>query len=190
MKKTILLAALFAAITAQAASFTWGTGTVSVTFDGTKLAGNATAYLVYLGTSTDTSALFSTTDEAIVGADYVTSQATSTAVRTAGRVSNSYSSTDIVNGAVYGAYIKYNDGEKDWFNFSSVTYTVSGVSLGTEALTADTFTFDFDTKTEVKVASGEKPSAGGGWFAAAVPEPSVAIMGLLGIGMLIRRRKA
>ncbi len=190
MKKSILLAAIFAAFSAQAASFTWGTDTTAVSFDGTVLAGNATAYLVYLGSSTDTTKLWTLKADEIVGATPVTSQVTSTAKRTAGRVSNSYASADIQNGNVYGAYVKYVDGDKTWFNFSATTYTVSGISLGTEALTADTFVFNFSTKSEINPAA-QTPVAGGGWYrAVAVPEPSTAMLALAGLALLIKRRRA
>lgn len=197
MKKSILAAALFAAISSQAASFNWGSGTSAVTFDGTTLAGNATAYLVFLGTGSGSVAdLWSTTSEAIVGANAVKSTATSTAKRTSGRFNSSFDGgtttvPELANGQVYGVYVTYNDGKDTWFNFSQTTYTVSGISLGNEALEAATFAFDFATKSDIDPAVAS-PSAGGGWYRAvpAVPEPSTAALALAGLAMLIKRRKA
>lgn len=194
MKKSILAAAIFAAISSQAASFNWGSGTSAVAFDGTTLAGNATAYLVFLGNGSGSVAdLWSTTSEAIVGADAVKSDVTSTAKRTAGRVSSSYgdASTNIQNGDRFGVYLTYNDGTDTWYNFSQTIYTVSGISLGNEALETATFAFDFATKSDIDPAVAS-PSAGGGWYRAvpAVPEPSTAALAIAGLALLIKRRKA
>ena len=190
MKRILTLIAVAVSMTSSAASFSWGSGTTAIAFDGTTLAGNATAYLVYLGTSTDTTKLFTLTATEIVGASSADSGLTSTSKRTAGRVVETYQDTtgQIANGATYGAYIVYNDGKKNWFNFSSTVYTVAGLEDDTSSLATANFEFNLGTKTEINPSSSS-PSAGGGWYAA-VPEPSTAMLALAGLALLIKRRRA
>ena len=200
MKKLAFILLAVIATTSQAASFAWGTGSDKVSFNGTALttsASTATGYLVLLSTG-NVSGLYSidyTSPGSITGADYVSDKVTtSTGLANAkGRISGTYSDTAIQNGQVYGMYITFTDSEgTNWYNFSSDTYTVSGVTLGNEALNAATFAFDFTTKKTI-TADGEAVTAGGGWHSInvpAVPEPSVALMGLLGLGMLLKRRRA
>ena len=194
MKKFITLIAITAATIAQAASFQWGTGTVKVSFDGTAFtsAGSSvTGYLVYLGTSTDTT--LDTSAGTIAGATSVDSKAPTTTGLAAnkGKIVNTYNDGDNGNVAVgntFGMFIKFTDSSGvDWYNFSDTVAVMSTDATG--AYEAKSFAFNFDSKSEINVKSGAAPTAGGGWYAA-VPEPSVAFMGLLGIGMLIRRRKA
>lgn len=198
MKHIITAAIAAMAISSQAASFMWSAGSV-VQFDGTTLAGNATGYLVYLGTGDSISAsdLFTvdyTAPGTITTADAAQSKDTSTG-RTAGRISSVTYKDELTGddghhvytGAKFGMFIKYNDGKKDWYNFSDTIATITTDATG--AFEAKTFSFAFDNKTEI-TSSSQSVSAGSGWYSISVPEPSVAFMGLLGIGMLIRRRKA
>ena len=192
MKKTLTLLAAFACLSAQALTFSWGTGTVNTKFDGANVA-NVTGYLVYLGSSADASWSITGVDG---GSSVQDKAATTTPPVLAGRITGSYSqnlgttigsSDTFGNGSTFGMYIVYNDGEKDWYNFSNTKYTIEGATDDRSSMTAATFSFDFSTKTEL--ASGKNASAGGGWYAA-VPEPSTAMLALAGLALLIKRRRA
>ncbi len=190
MKKAFTLLALLAATTSFGASFGWGTGTVAANFAGTTFSTadyNVTAYLVYLD-SGSTSDLWTVDGDSItVASSVMTATPTITgAARNKGKINDTYEGS-LANGQVYGMFIAYNDGEKQWYNFSSTTYTVSGYADATSTLSDAVFEFNFSSSAEVK--SGEV-SAGGGWQTVVVPEPATAALALLGIGMLIRRRKA
>ncbi len=197
MKKIAVLLAALTAFASQAASFNWGTGSVKVSFDGTALttaASTATGYLVLLtsGSASDLYTVDYTAPGSITGASSVSDkETTSTGLANAkGRIAGSYSSSGIANDQVYGMYITFTDtAGKQWFNFSSDTYTVSGVTLGNEALTAASFGFNFDSKTTI-TSSSQSPSAGGGWYSIQVPEPSTAALALAGLALLIKRRRA
>ena len=191
MKKFItMMVVALVAVSASAASFSWGTGSNYVTFDGTKITttNGAMGYLVLLtGTSLDASVI----GDAISAPSAVSTKAnTSTGLANAkGRITSIYDSTSIANGQNYGMYITYTDADgATWYNFSSTVYTVTGLMDDTTALDAATFAFDFTTKNEV--AEGDAITAGSGWYkAVAVPEPASAMLALAGVAMLIRRRK-
>lgn len=199
MKKLLAIAVLGLTVTsAHASSFLWSSAS-RAQFDGSYLSGTATGYLVYLGTSSDLSSLFTvdyTKPGTITPADSVQSKTSSTASRTSGAISQTYddaSSTggdgsQVATGNKFAMFIKYTDSAGvNWYNFSSTVATMATDATG--AYKAQSFAFDFGTKTQI-TSSSQAPTAGGGWYSIQVPEPSVAIMGLLGIGMLIRRRKA
>ena len=192
MKKFItMMVVALVAVSASAASFSWGTGTTSVSFDGTKIttANGAMGYLVLLtGTSLEASVI----EDAISAPSYVSSKAnTSTGLAaTKGRIAGQYESSDIANGQNYGMFITYNDGTDTWYNFSSTVYTVSGLADSTSSLSDAVFAFDFASQSEV--TDGDTITAGSGWVkytATAVPEPASAMLALAGVAMLIRRRK-
>lgn len=195
MKKHLTLAVLFLAGIASAASFSWTTGNTNpIKFDGTTITTGATAYLVALGTSTDSSALWSidTAAGTLSGASHVDYSAPKTTpALLAGTINKTYN--DSGSGAIavdntFGMYITYTDANNvTWYNFAESVLAASTDTAG--RYNTMTYSFDFTKKNEINVKSGEKPTAGGGWYAA-VPEPSVALMGLLGIGMLLKRRRA
>jgi hypothetical protein len=190
MKKFItMIVVALVAVSASAASFTWGTGTAKVSFGGTAVttANGAIGYLVLL---TGSSLEASVVDGIMKTPSYVDSKAnTSTGVPAVkGRITGDYDSADIANGQNYGMFITYSDGTDTWYNFSSTVYTVSGLADSTSSLDAAVFAFDFATQTTV--TDGDAVTAGGGWYkAVAVPEPASAMLALAGVAMLIRRRK-
>lgn len=197
MKKLIAMLVAVLAASTQAASFNWGTGTVKASFDGTAFTTadyTVTAYLVYLADG-DTSSMF-TVDYTAPGAiNAVVGNATAKPATTGsnankGKVKGKFDDALVANGNTFGMYLKYTDASGvSWFNFSSDTYTVSGLSTGGEVLDDAVYTFNFDSKTEIKNSS-QTVSAGGGWHSIAVPEPSTAALALAGLALLIKRRRA
>ena len=189
MKKTLSIFALAALVSsAQAVGFSWSLSAIA--FDGSTLKSDTglTASLVYLGNA---GTLASSYDVATIAStlDVVDSKSGTTSK---GAVSNSYEFNDVAdyttyNGDVYAILLSYTSDNKTYYNLSSATYTVSGIADETSSL--DTFkpaasTFSYGTKTEASTLT-----AGSGWVAA-VPEPGIACMALLGIGMMIKRRRA
>ncbi len=193
MKNAITLLAVLLMTSAQAASFQWKI--TGVAFDGTTLAGNATAYLVFLGDSSDVSSLYSidyTAPGTITPATSVSDKTTGTG-RTAGAVTMTYN--DAANGGVdgskvaignyFGAYLVYNDGTDTWYNFTTSAQSITADATG--AFEAKTFSFDYSTQTTI-TADGQTPS---GWTKInVVPEPSTAMLALAGLALLIKRRRA
>lgn len=194
MKKLLTLGIALAAISSQALSFTWSAN-ARVQFGANNFItdGSAVGYLVYLG---DSSAL-TITGISVSEATAATQASSSTGLANKrGTISATYDAlagSEIGNGGTYGAgstfgmFIKYTSDGVDWYNFSSTTYTIPAGSTDITTGLAQTFAFDFDSKTEI--SSSQNASAGGGWYAA-VPEPSTAALALAGLALLIRRRKA
>ena len=196
MKQKIILLSLIATTASFGASFVWGTGSTVSAFGSTefKTAGNVgTMNLVYLSDG-KTSSLYTVDGDALTAAtaNATATPATSGMASKKGKVSAEFDNSLVANGNVFGAYFTYNDGTDTWYNFSSTTYTVTGLNLGTETLDNAVFAFDFATKTE---AAASDVNVGGGWYkvvasSPAVPEPGTAALALLGVGMLLKRRKA
>jgi len=193
MKKTIaIIVSTLMAFGSHAASFSWGTGSTKVAFDGSTLTSGATVYLVQLSDSglNDLYTISYDAPGSITPAASVQNTAPMTTGRNVGAVSATYRDNNLANGMKYGAYITYNDGTDTWYNFSSSLYEVSGLVNGTEILST-TFAFDFGTKTEI-TADGMTPS---GWTkiniaSPSVPEPATGALALAGVALLFRRRKA
>lgn len=191
--KLLLLAILLSATISHAASFKWSAAAPAA-FDGTKLEGTAKGYLVYLGTSTSASDLFTidyTAPGTITPATSV-QNVTSGTGRAAGAISATYKDTDtgddghhVATGAHFGMFLVYNDGTDTWYNFSSTVATITTDATG--AFEAKSFAFDYSTKTTIE-SDGQTPS---GWTKInIVPEPSTAMLALAGLALLIKRRRA
>ena len=189
MKKTLSIFALAALVSsAQAVGFSWSLSAIA--FDGSTLKSDTglTASLVYLGNGGTLAASY---DIASIGStlDVVDTKSGTTSK---GAISNNYNFDDVAdyttyNGDVYAMLLTYTSGGKTYYNLSSATYTVSGIAderSSIDAFKPTAATFAYGTKTE-----GSTLTAGGGWVAA-VPEPGIACMALLGIGMMIKRRRA
>ncbi len=187
MKKTIMaIALLLMAGSTFAASVSWKiSGTDYIDF-GTDFLDDdaATVNIVYLGSSSLDSISF---------ADVVAMSAVSTdasfhtewgAIPPGKTIT-----TDTTQTGNYAAYITYLVGSDTYYNVSSSTYELTESAItaqlneGTPIPTAE---FAFSSAKNDESAT---PTKGGGWYAS-VPEPSVAIMGLLGLGMLLKRRRA
>ena len=197
--KTILAGILTVmAMASQAASLSWGTGTTAITFDGEKLSSSTKAYLVYLGSSSDLSALYTFENNAIKAANSVADAEPLTKPKLQiGRVSGTYADptatatdvgTQVADGQYFSMFITYTDtAGKTWYNFSSTAGKITGIGDDNTNLASLTFEFNFDNKNG-SVKSASQISAGGGWVA--VPEPSTAALALAGLALLLKRRRA
>ena len=194
MKKTLTMLATCFSIVANAATINWGA--TSLYYGTNKTTGNDTVgYLVYLGefdkpedvsyASIDMEALVSQQKNYSAVADY---KAPGTTTASKGKINKSVGSTALLNnigdaivdGSTYfGTVYVYTSGDE--------TFCLTG---GTHLY--DTAHYDVAASEEFSWQTDAVPSnsdsSSQGWKA--VPEPSVAIMGLLGLGMLLKRRKA
>ena len=211
MKKLAILAALsLCAIATHAATIKWSVGstlygvnndTATQAFTGTAkdtgyrsddfLTGNPAFVLVYLGvnetakTAADvTRALEDVTSGVAIKSTADASDIVTTTGRLAnlGKASNTVS-TDVDNvvGATYQVFFSYNGTLKDIY---------TDTSLSTAAGMVTTITKDPDTGI-FSASPSPLYAAGGSSTKAyvAVPEPGTAAMALLGLGLLIRRRR-
>lgn len=194
MKKFLLVALAATALQTQAATITWGLGgdvylmKAGETYTSAVLANNENApevaagsylALVYVGQGVDSFDISEITDSSVVeAADF------------------SYDDTyppfvDYDPPMIDTITTSYSDGASFgivWFNGSVFDY-VYDVEDG--AALNQTVTFnDMSDRGGGGIYSMDFSQNGGTGGILAVPEPSVALMGLLGIGMLIKRRRA
>ena len=203
MKKLLALTLVAVAISSQGVSFTWDSNKVKISFDGSTTAataGNITATLLYLGTSSSASVSDYSIANGIV-ADTVATKSSGLA-SAKGTYSKNFdngigatvggSSSTLTAGDYFTVLLTYTQtvGTETvtWYNLSSSVYqlptTADDTTTGLEAHFAHSFDMN---------ARGTALTAGGGWTAAAatpIPEPSTAALALAGLAMLIKRRKA
>ena len=181
------------AVSASAASFTWGSS-AKVTFGTTVLnstSAQATIYLVALGAD----GAWSFGEEIGSLANITDASVQSTVTKTTGSaaVKGKYTSTYGIDGNAgqsYGVVAVYNDGTDTWFNISSSIYTVPAGTL--DNATGLEATFDHSATVNADPVLLGNANVGTGWYkvaAPAVPEPASAMLALAGVAMLIRRRK-
>jgi len=192
MKKLATLAVLAALVgSAHAAAITWGFGgVVYVTEKMTETAVKADGYtgtavpwqlaLVYVGQEQDSFSIDDLTSTSVLD---TMNYAISTSSKSAGKWSPStktFSTTDYADKASF-AVVLY-DSTKTAFS-----YIYSGTSTAGDAVTSATTVADMSARGSGMVYGAGSDTASG---VVVVPEPSVALLGLLGIGMLLKRRRA
>ncbi len=192
MKKllTLSLAVGFAGM-ASAVSMQWGSAS-AIKFDGSNLKSDATVtgYLIALDSFVDK---YKVTDS-FSAVDIGTKVDEKNKTTTLSKITNTWTidTTSYGNGDTFAVLLKYtgaSDGKTYW-NLSSGLLTMVGMDDGSgdtppNDANAVSAAFSFAKGTDGTL------TAGGGWVAAAaVPEPGIACMALLGIGMMIKRRRA
>ena len=202
MKKTFLALAMMAVASfASAASLTWGYGdaylyvakasdskAVQASSFSDAISADAAFVLVYLGQS-------ATLDiSKVTASDVVASIAYGSTNDGWDDYASTASTSFVVDPDVYSVgdhfAVAFFDGSK----YSSI-FTVTDYDEGTIGGTlANVVTITDTTPTASFAVYGSdgapKDSYGIGMAGVSVPEPSVALLGLLGIGMLIKRRRA
>ena len=192
MKKFLTLS-LAVGLVGMASAVTLQWNANSVAFDGTRFNANTSATLTgYLIALDSFAASYDVTD-VFSGEDVGTVLDSKTKTSAVGKMSNYWTidTDNYANGATFAVLLKYvnpNDNKTYW-NLSSGLVTMTSMSAD-PPVNADNVTASFSYG---KGTDGTL-TAGGGWVAAVstpvVPEPGIAAMALLGLGMMLKRRKA
>ena len=192
MKNILATLAVSAAMitTASALSFQWSASGIKFGGETLKKSTDVVGYLVYLSSGT-VDASYNIT-ESTTGTSLASSigqlvSTSSSATSNGGKLTTDFEFDfgSYNNGDVFGALLVYKKDGDTFFNLSSTTYTLAGISDEGSVLDPAPFTFSYST-----AEPSSKVSKGGGWTAAAVPEPSTAVLALGGLALLLKRRKA
>ena len=172
---------------ANAASVDWTTGALSFGETSLKKSTDVAGYLVYLssGSLASTYTIDDSFSAASVGTASDTDGANKGALLTG---SLSVTTLGYGNGDVFAFVASYKADGKTYWNISETLNTLSGVDPNDPTVSPADFTA-YSMSSTVAGETG-KATAGGGWTAAAVPEPSTAVLALAGLALLLKRRKA
>ena len=190
MKKLIATVAVFSAMitAAHALSFQWNAN--SIKFDGSSLKSNndVTGYLVYLGNKgsySESYALSESSTGASVAASIGTVVDSKKGTSAMSKINSTFSFDygSYVNDDVFGVLLTYTKEGTTYYNLSSSTYTLTGITSETSSPDTANLSFSF-----ADGGSASSVKSGGGWTA--VPEPSTAALALAGLALLLKRRKA
>ena len=189
MKRILTLMALLVGVSANAAQINWGLQG-AIKFDGTSVGTGATLQLVCLdGIKTEWSKYAlqiaqGKTSEGVVDSRTTIDNGTAAATGKSWAYSWSDTKTDLSvpqllkTGVDFGIVATTVQDGKTYY-WASSTFDVSESSSNYSSTT-------FIYTMQSRAAANDGPNSN--WTA--VPEPSVALMGFLGIGMLIKRRRA
>ncbi len=189
-KLSIVAALAILCASAHGAAVDWSSAALSFGTTALKSNSSISAWLVYLDsksfadsyTITDS---FSASDIGVVVAS--DTDGSSKASKVAGKAGQWTNLSYNTNGDTFGLVLSYNDGTKTWWNISSSLNAFSGL-VTDDPTVAPADWNDFAVASTKNEANGTLSSSSG--WTAAVPEPGTAALALLGIGMLIRRRRA
>ena len=192
MKKLMIIAAVaMAAFASNAAAFTWktsATGKVYTPGESTTLLGSATAYLFDSASVTQQAIL-----TAFDGGTFNTLTALDSSAVSAGAIAAKAGTPIVISeGNVYTldaiAAIITTVGDKDYIYISDIN-TKAGAATGTAQLNLALATSSKAAVTEF--TAGSATFVSGGWYTAAVPEPTSGLLMLIGMaGLALCRRRA
>ena len=182
MKKLMVIAAVMAAVAANAATFSWKTSATGKIYeaDSTTLLASATAYLF------DSSK--------VSQAAVLTAFADGKALSTLGYADNNTVSSGAISAHAFDVPAGYSEGDSFNAYFALVVDDSIYISAATTASTPATGdkSMSFNAKTSSQAAALDISGgyAGAGWYTA-VPEPTSGLLMLLGMaGLALRRRRA